>query len=55
VLKAPAGRNRSCFRLFRLQWIRLNLVLTYIQKKRSMSQLIVRAGEFTFQARFEEM
>jgi hypothetical protein len=28
--------------------------LTYIQKKRSMSQLIVRAGEFTFQARFEE-
>jgi hypothetical protein len=40
--------------LFRLQWIRLNLVLTYIQKKTSMSQLIVRAGEFTFQARFEE-
>ena len=54
ALKAPAGRNRSCFRLFRLQWIRLNYVLTYIQKKRPMSQLIVRAGEFTFEARFEE-
>jgi hypothetical protein len=27
----------------------------YIQKKRSMSQLIVRAGEFTFQARFGEI
>ena len=27
---------------------------TWIQKNRSMSQLIVRAGEFTFEARFEE-
>jgi hypothetical protein len=40
--------------LFRLQWIRLKDVLTYIHKKRLMSQLIVRAGEFTFHARFEE-
>ena len=54
--RMPAGRrNGPCFRYSRLQWIRLNHVLTYIQKKRSMSQLIVRAGEFTFQARSEEV
>jgi hypothetical protein len=31
-----------------------DIIRTCIQKKRSMSQLIVRAGEFTFQVRFEE-
>jgi hypothetical protein len=46
--------NRSCFSRFRLQWIRLNPAFSYFGKKRSMSQLIVRAGEFTFEARFEE-
>src|SRR3989442_772966 len=47
------GRNGACFQHLWLQWILPNPVFV-IEEKRSMSQLIVRAGEFTFQARFEE-
>ena len=49
----PPGWNGACFRLSRLQWIYLSHRRKVIREKKSMS-LIVRAGEFTFQARFEE-
>jgi hypothetical protein len=54
AMRRAAGPERPCFRGVALQWIRLSPSFTRIQKKRSMSQLIVRAGEFTFEARFEE-
>jgi Protein of unknown function (DUF3830) len=38
----------------RLQWVLQSPFFPAIPEKSSMSQLIVRAGEFAFQARFEE-